>query len=119
MATGRYDISDSQWERIQDMFPPERTGKPGRPCRTKNRDVLNGVLWIGHTGAQWKEIPSIYGKKSTIYDRFRTWKDSGVLEAIFAELSKDCDMQDLSFDSTSCKVHQHAAGAKRGLRKPN
>jgi len=34
------------------------------------------------------------------------------LVAIFEELSKDCDMQDLPFDSTSCKVHQSAAGAK-------
>ena len=118
METSAYEINDKQWERIKGMFPPERTGKPGRPCQTSNRDVLNGALWIGHTGAQWTELPSKYGKKSTVHGRFKFWKDSGVLEAIFAELSKDCDMQDLAFDSTSCKVHQHAAGVKRGLTKP-
>jgi transposase len=114
MSTTSYDITDEQWERIKDMFPPERTGKPGRPCGTSNRDVLNGGLWIGHTQAQWKELPSRYGKKSTIHERFKSWKDNGILEAIFIKLSKDCDMQDLSFDSTFCKVHQHAVGAKRG-----
>ena len=112
--TKRYEISEKQWARIKGMFPPERTGKPGRPCKISNRDVLNGALWIGRTGAQWEELPPKYGKKSTVHGRFKAWKDSGVLEAIFAELSKDCDMQDLSFDSTSCKVHQHAGGAKRG-----
>ena len=117
MSTGTYEINDTQWNRIAGMFPPERTGKPGRPCQTTNREVFNGVLWIAHTGAQWKELPPQYGKKSTVYDRFKAWKDKGILEAVFAELSSECDMQDLSFDSTSCKVHQHAAGAKRGLKK--
>jgi transposase len=117
-VTKTYEISEEQWERIKDMLPPERSGKPGRPCETSNRDVLNGVLWIAHTGAQWKELPPQYGKKSTVYDRFKAWKDCGILEAIFAELSKDPDMQDLSFDSTSCKAHQHAAGVKRGMMNP-
>jgi transposase len=119
MSTTTYDISDEQWERIKDKFPPERTGKPGRPCDTSNRSVLNGGLWIGHTGSQWKELPECYGKKSTVHERFKSWKDEGILETIFAELAKDCDMQDISFDSTSCKVHQHAAGAKRGARNQN
>lgn len=116
MSNGVYDISDEQWERIKDMLPPERTGKPGRPCKTTNRDVLNGALWIAHTGAQWKELPQRYGAKSTVHGRFKSWQDSDILENIHAELSSDCDMQDLSFDSTSCKVHQHAGGAKRGRK---
>ena len=97
------------------MFPPKRTGKPGRPCSTPNRNVMNGVLWIDHTGSQWKELPLHYGKKSTVHERFKSWKDKGILEAVFTELSKGCDMQDLSIDSTSCKAHQHAAGAKAYL----
>ena len=113
-----YEISDEQWDQIKHMLPAERSGKAGRPCKTTNRNVFDGALWIARTGAQWKELPPCYGKRSTVHGRFKTWKDSGVLEAIFAELSKDCDMQDLSFDSTSCKVHQHAHGAKRGRKKP-
>jgi transposase len=118
MSTNTYEIKEEQWERIKDMLPAERTGKPGRPCKTTNRNVLNGALWIDHTGSQWKELPPQYGKKSTVHERFKSWKDSGILEAIFAELSKDSDLQDVSFDSTSCKVHQHAAGAKRGEQIP-
>ena len=52
MSTKTYEIKDEQWERIKDMLPKERTGKPGRPCGTSNRDVLNGALWLNHTGAQ-------------------------------------------------------------------
>ncbi len=116
MSTSKYEIEDKQWDRIKDMFPPEITGKPGRRCTLPNRTAFNGALWIDHTGAPWSELPSNYGKKSTVHDRVKSWKDAGILEGIFAELSKDCDMQDLSFDSTSCKVHQHAAGVKRGRK---
>ena len=117
MASNTYEIRDEEWERIKNMLPAERTGKPGRPCASTNRDVLNGALWINHTGAQWKELPAEYGKRSTVHGRFKAWKDNGIIEAIFSELSKESDMQDLSFDSTSNKVHQHAAGAKRGREK--
>jgi len=41
-----------------------------------------------------------------------------VFRKLFDALKQDADMQDLSIDSTSCKVHQHAAGAKKGLKIP-
>jgi len=119
MSKGRFDISDKQWDRIKDMPPPEKTDKAGRPCEVTNRNVWNGATWIARTGAQWEDLPRRYGAKSTIHTRFKNWKDSGILIAIFEELSKDCDMQDLPLDSTSCKVHQSAAGAKRGLMNPS
>ncbi len=106
MSTNTYDITDEQCERINDKLPSERTGKPVRPCVISNLSVINGALWIGHTGSQCSELPARYGAKSTIHERFKAWKDKGILETIFSELSRDCDMQDLSFDSTSCKVHQ-------------
>jgi len=117
MEMNTYDIKDSEWERIKDMLPAERTGKAGRPCRTTNREVWNGAQWIGRTGSQRKELPERYGTKSTVHERFKTWKDKGILEAIFSELSKEADKQDIPIDSTSCKVHQSAGGAKRGLKK--
>ena len=40
MSTNAYEINEEQWDRIKNMFPQERTGKPGRPCKTTNKDVL-------------------------------------------------------------------------------
>ena len=71
------------------MLPPEKSKKAGRPCKTSNRSVLNGGFWLAHTGAQWGELPARYGAKSTVHRRFKAWKDNGILEAIFAELSKE------------------------------
>ena len=114
-TTGRrYEIKDSEWERIKELLPPERTGKPGRPSGD-NKTALNGILWIARSGAPWRDLPERYGSWSTLYDKFARWSDAGVIEKIFEALSVDADMQDISMDSTSIKVHQHAAGAKKGL----
>ena len=110
----RYEINDNDWERIKEHFPPERTGKPGRPSND-TRTALNGILWIARSGAPWRDLPDRYGSWSTLYDRFKRWSEAGIIEKIFDILTVDADMQDLSIDSTSIKVHQHAAGAKKGL----
>mgnify|MGYP004623659367 CR=1 FL=1 len=55
----RYEMSNREWERIKDKLPAERTGKRGRPAKN-NRIMLNGMLWIARTGAQWREMPECY-----------------------------------------------------------
>ena len=115
MRTHRYELSDSEWERIKDMLPPEhpKKGKRGRPAKYDNRSTLNGILWIARSGAPWRELPEKYGKWQAVYARFRLWKRLGIFEAIFAALSLDADFENLSIDSTSCKVHQSANGGEK------
>ena len=113
----RYEISDTEWERVKDLLPLERTGKAGRPS-CDNRTALNGILWIARSGAPWRDLPGRYGSWSTLYDKFARWSDLCIFEKIFNILNADADMQDLSMDSTSIKVHQHAAGAKKGVKIP-
>ena len=71
---------------------------------------MNGILWIARTGAPWRTLLERYGKWQTVYARYRQWKQLGIFEAIFAVLSADVDMENISIDSTSCKVHQSANG---------
>jgi transposase len=54
-------LTDGQWERIRKHFPEEHNpdGRPGRkPIPT--RHVLETVLWILNTGAQWHMLPQSY-----------------------------------------------------------
>lgn len=46
----RYELTDDEWNRIVDLLPPENAGKQGRP-RKNNRTILNGTIWIAHSGA--------------------------------------------------------------------
>ena len=112
MSIRRYEITDAQWERMKDMLPTEhpKSGKRGRPSKIDNRSKLNGILWFAKSGAPWRELPERYGLWQTVYACFRKWKNLGVFEAIFHAMSGDADMENISIDSTSCKVHQSANG---------
>ena len=112
METTRYELTNSEWRRIRDLLPPEhaKEGKRGRPAKYDNRCIMNGILWIARTGAPWRTLPEQYGKWQAVYARYRQWKQQGIFKAIFAALSADADMENVSIDSTSCKVHQSANG---------
>ena len=46
------DLTDAQWEILDDLIPeptPRKDGR-GRPWKDR-RDVLNGILWVLQTGA--------------------------------------------------------------------
>ena len=75
--------------------------------------MVNGILWINRSGAQWRQLPEKYGPWQSVYARFAKWRDNGVWEKIFAELSKDADTENYSIDSTCAKVHQSANGGEK------
>jgi transposase len=108
----RHEINNSDWERIKDLLPPENTGE-GRPSKS-NRVMLNGMLWKAKTGVPWRDLPERFGPWQTVYSKFRLWSHNDVFQTLFKSLAVDADMQEVSIDSTSCKVHQHASGAKKG-----
>ncbi|RMS91034.1 ISPS1a [Pseudomonas coronafaciens pv. oryzae] len=69
-----YELSDASWELIKDLVSPEQ--KMGRP-RSDDRLVLHGILWILCSGAAWRDLPERFGPWSTVYQRFRDWRDHG------------------------------------------
>ena len=110
----RYELTNEEWERIEPLLPHGKTGQKGRP-RKSNRTMLNGMLWIARSSCQWRELPEHYGKWQGVYTRFRKWCNDGILENVFRALSSDADMENLSIDSTSAKVHESAnGGVKKG-----
>ena len=78
----RYELTDQEWKQIEHLFPPENTGKRGRP-RRDNRTMLNAVVWIARSGAPWRDLPERYGPWESAYSRFRKWIDDGIPDNIF------------------------------------
>lgn len=109
----RYELTDEEWKQIAPMFPPENTGKRGRPCKD-NRTMLNAMVWLARSGAPWRDLPERYGPWESVYSRFRKWIDDGILDNIFRVLSLEAELEELSMDATIVQVHQHSAGAKKG-----
>src|SRR3954454_2279978 len=108
----RHEIADEHWERIEG-FLPGRAGDPGVTAKD-NRLFVNAVLWIGKTGAPWRDLPERFGKSNSVWKRFDRWSAKGVWLRVFEAL-KDPDLEWLILDSTVIRAHQHAAGAvKKG-----
>ena len=108
----RHDISDTMWNKIKDVLPGQ-TGKPGRNAGD-NRRFLNAVCWIFRTGAPWRDLPPEYGNWKTVNKRFCRWRDKGIWDQILELVAQDYDTEWIMIDSTYCKAHQHAAGARNG-----
>lgn len=115
MATlDRLVLSDAQWARMSGLIAgrPETPGSTGRD----NRLFVEAVLWIVRTGAPWRDLPEAFGHWNSAFRRFSRWAANGVWERVFAAVSDDPDFEYLIVDSTIVRAHQHAAGAKGGLR---
>jgi transposase len=64
------------------LRPLRRKDNRGRPW-IATRDVLNGVLWVLGTGAQWAEMPEKYPPYQTCHRRFQAWvRDGRFVEAL-------------------------------------
>ena len=110
----RLILDDDQWERMSGhIIGDERTrGSSGRD----NRMFVEAVLWIVRTGSPWRDPPDASRSWNSAFRRFSRWSAKGVWHRLFAAMSDDGDFEHLIIDSTIVRVHQHAAGAKRGLK---
>ena len=100
-----HDLTDPEWEKVKEKLPKEKT--KGRPqINARN----NGIMWILASGAAWRFLPPKYGKWNSVYKKFRQWSSEGVFDSLLENKAEETEI--LAIDSTFCKVHQHAAGAR-------
>lgn len=115
-------VSDDLWTVLESVIPAD-DGRRGRPWND-HRLTLEGICWRFRTGSPWRDLPDAFGAWQSVWERHRRWSADGTYELMFAAVKKsagvgvvDLDALVLSVDSTSAKVHQHAAGAPRGAKK--
>lgn len=88
----------------------------GRPS-VGQRKLINGIRWRVRTGAPWRDLPQEYGPWQTVYGLFRRWQRDGTWSVLLTRLQARADAAGLitwevNVDSTICRAHQHAAGAR-------
>jgi len=121
----RYELTDTHWQLIEDLFPNQTMGRPRRSDRT----VLNGIFWILGSmilcsGAAWRDLPERYGPWKTVYHRFRQWQASGLFDSILERLHIELpgeqglidyliDYSTWMIDSTSIRASRAASGAPK------
>lgn len=100
----RYELSDEAWDVVSDLFI-ETHGR-GRP-RLSDRLTLDGVLWVLCSGAAWRDMPERFGPWSTLYQRFRGWRNQGtfdqMLKCLHLRLNEQglIDLQTWMIDSSA------------------
>src|SRR3954465_13826599 len=107
-------LSDEQWERIRKHFPEEHIAedRPGRkPVPT--RQVLDAVLWILNTRAQWHMLPQCYPNYKTVHRRFQHGCRSEVLRNVLKHLANAL-RDEGAVDEADCFIDATFASAKGG-----
>lgn len=113
---GRGDLTSREWSLLEPHLPPSG-GRGGR--WNDHRTVVNGILFRVRTGVPWRDLPERYGSWKTVYERHRRWSADGTWDRLLQAVQADADLAGrvdwgmAGVDSTSCRAHQHAAGARK------
>ncbi len=111
----RHELMDEQWALIESMVPLSNacTGRPPRDRRI----LLNGIFWILHTGAPWRDLPERFGPWQTVYHHFAKWRREGIFAEIIEALQITLDERGLidwdlwCIDGANVRSSRAAAGA--------
>jgi len=81
--------------------------------------MIDGILWILNTGAQWRDLPPAFGRKSTVWGHFDQWNNDGTLQAVLDRLRAgiEIDNELWCVDGTIVRAAKCAAGGgKKGIQ---
>lgn len=78
------DLTDPEWNLISYCFP--KPAATGRPRKHAYRELLNAIFYLLRTGCQWRNLPKDLPPWPTVYDYFRQWERSELIEDIHAHL---------------------------------
>lgn len=87
----------------------------GRPL-ADTRAVLNGVLWVIYSGANWSAMPRRFPAYQTCHRRFKAWYESGALKRVLIELfgERSDDLCELMALRMRTHARSKAAQARSG-----
>jgi transposase len=113
---GRWELSDAQWQLIEPILRPgRRSDGRGRPWQD-TRGVLDGILWVLGTGAQWRELPKKYPPYQTCHRRFQQWVREGKLERILRVLAEELQARG-KLELEEAFIDASFTGAKKGASR--
>ncbi len=79
--------------------------------------MLNGVLWVLCSGAAWRDMLERFGPWSTVYQRFRDWRNretfDQMLKRLHIRLNEQglIDLETWMINSTAIRATRASSGA--------
>jgi transposase len=86
------------------------------------RKVVNGILYVLHTGCQWKAMPREFGSGSAIHAYFQEWVAWGVFEELWElALSEYDELKgiDWKWQSMDGAMSKSPLGGEKNREKPD
>src|SRR5712691_2401316 len=85
MAVAPWIVSDELWQLVEPLLPVKerRFRYPGRK-RLPDRQALQGILFVLHTGISWTHLPAElgFGSGVTCWRRLDEWQEAGVWDRL-------------------------------------
>ena len=112
-------VSDGLWARIEPLLP-RRQGRFRYPGRKPldDRLVLQGILFVLHTGIGWEHLPQElgFGCGMTAWRRLRDWQQAGVWQRLHEQLLAELHAAG-EIDWSHAVADSSHVQAKKGARK--
>ncbi len=95
---------------------------PGRILKHPRRAIVDGILYVVHSGCSWRQLPVDFPPWQTVYWQFQQWEKRQVTERILAELreqlrlaeGREADPSAGVLDSQSVKAADTVGSDSRG-----
>jgi transposase len=120
MRAKPWEVPDELWDRrIEPLLPrkPRRFRYPGRRP-LDDRRVLQGILFVLHTGIGWEHLPQElgFGCGMTAWRRLHAWQQAGVWEKLHELLLAELQAADRLEWERAVADSSHLQ-AKKGARR--
>ncbi len=86
------DVTNDQWMLLEPVFNPP--AKRGPKHGADLRKVVNAMLYISHTGCQWRYLPATFGPWTRVWSQFRRWSRNSTWAralAVLPEAAREAD----------------------------
>ena len=109
-------MTEEKWDLVVGIFRQvgSKRGAPGR----NDRLFLEAMHYFALHNITWRALPAEFGDWNAVWKRFWRLSRAGTFEAFFQALAGCSETAGLiqMFDSTTCRAHVSAAGAKGGRK---
>lgn len=85
------DLTDEQWQAIEHYF--KRPDPRGAISKHQKRTIVNAIIYVIRSGAQWRMLPKDMPPWQTVYNHFYRLQQRGVWDQILVDLNKICRVQ--------------------------
>ena len=89
------DLTDQQGALLEPVF--NAPGKRGPKHAADLRGVVDAMLYVSHTGCQWRFLPESFGPWTRVWSQFRRWSRNGTWAralTVLHEAAREADGRD-------------------------